>query len=208
VKTNLTCADCERELTAYLDGELSAAVARVLESHVTGCARCARSLGAYRAIAGELALMPELPAPAWLEARVVGQVTAPERARRLWRGGLAAAAALSFAGAIGILAVLPRIARLLHLPDPAGWPHAALSGIVSLSKSLAQDVTFYLPFLRPVGEAVLALESLPRAVLLGLRTPEAQMAGVVLITLGGALYFALRPSRTHERGIGHACLSL
>jgi hypothetical protein len=208
VKTNLTCADCERELTAYLDGELSVAVARVLESHLADCARCVASLDAYRAIAMELAELPELPAPAWLEARVVHRVTAPERMRRLWRGGLAAAAALSFAGAIGLVALLPRIARLLHLPDPAGWPHAALSGIVSLSKGLARDVAFYLPFLRPIGQAVLALESLPRAVLLSLRTPEAQMAGVVLVTLGGALYFALRPSRTHERGIGHACLSL
>jgi hypothetical protein len=41
-----------------------------------------------------------------------------------------------------------------------------------------------------------------------MRTPEAQGSFAVAIALGIALYLMLRPSRTREGGVGHACLSL
>lgn len=212
MKTNLTCADCERELSAYLDGALTAAVARVLETHVAACPRCDARLTDYREIARRLAELPEIAAPLWLERSVVRGATVKERARRLWHRGIAAAAALSFAATAGIIAVLPKLARQWGLPDPGTWPFAVLSaaleGIASLSKRLALDATFYAPFAKQVWLALQALESVPRAALLSLRTTEAQAVGVLLLTLGGAIYFALRPSRTHEGGIGHACLSL
>jgi hypothetical protein len=69
-------------------------------------------------------------------------------------------------------------------------------------------VTFYEPLARQVWTAVSALGALPRAALVTLRTTEAQLMVAVAITLGVALYLALRPSRTREGGIGHACLSL
>ena len=83
-----------------------------------------------------------------------------------------------------------------------------LDGIISTAKHLAVDATFYGPFARHVWLAVSALETLPRVALLALRTSEAQIMVAVAITLGVALYLALRPSRTREGGIGHACLSL
>jgi anti-sigma factor RsiW len=212
VKTNISCDDCERELAAYLDGELTEAVARVLESHIHACALCGSRLEAYRAISTRLAELPDIAVPAWLEGRVIHGATAKERARRLWRRGLAAGVAVSFAGGVGVVAILPRLAKAWGLPDPATWPLGVLNGmvggVVSVSKGLARDAAFYSPILHQVWQAILALESVPRAALLTLRTSEAQMVGAILITLGGAIYFALRPSRTHERGIGHACLSL
>jgi hypothetical protein len=212
VRTNLTCEACERELSAYLDGALHPAVAGALESHLNACHRCGLKLGAYRAIAERLAELPEISAPAWLESRVIGAVSARPKLKRLWSGGLAAAAALSFAGTIGLIAWLPRLARSLSLPDPTLWPVAALqgslNGIIALAKRLAIDLTFYEPIARQIWGSIRALEALPRAAFLILRTPEGGGAVAIALTLGVALFFALRPSRTHQGGIGHACLSL
>lgn len=211
MKTNLTCEACERELCAYLDGALHAAVARALESHLETCARCRARLAEYREISAGLARIPEIEAPVWLERRVLGAVGRARRGR-VWSRGLAAAGALSFALGVGLVAYAPRIARALQLPEPATWPwlaiQALLNGIVSLAKRLAVDVTFYEPIARQVWLAVSALGTLPRAALITMRTTEAQVVVAVALTVGVALYFTLRPSRTHEGGVGHACLSL
>ncbi len=212
MKTNLTCEACELELCAYLDGALHPAIARALESHLESCRRCGVRLDAYREISSRLAELPEIAAPAWIESRVLDSITGRARARRFWSRGLAAAAALSFAATVGLVAHLPDLARQWGLPEPATWPVLALRSIldviVSMVKRLALDVTFYEPFARQVWLAISALETLPRAALLMLRTTEAQATVAVAITLGVALYVALRPSRTREGGVGHACLSL
>ena len=212
MKTNLTCETCELELCAYLDGALHPAIARALESHVESCAHCGARLEAYREISSRLAELPEITAPAWIEKRVLDSITGRARARRFWSRGFAAAAALSFAVTVGLVAHLPELARQWGLPDPATWPVLALrtllDGIISLAKRLAVDATFYEPLARHVWLAVSALESLPRVAMLALRTSEAQIMVAVAITLGVVLYLALRPSRTREGGIGHACLSL
>ena len=212
MKTNLTCEACERELTAFLDGMLHPAVARALESHVEACAGCRAKLAAYRSIAAAIAELPEITAPAWLEARVLRAVPGKARSRMVWRRGLAGAGAISFAASIGFLAVLPRIAKGLGLPDPLTWPVVAirtvLDGLVSISKRLALDVIFWEPIARRVWASLGALESIPRAALLSLQTPEVQLAGVVLVSLGIAMFLALKPSRTHEGGVGHVCLTL
>ena len=212
MKTNLTCEACELELCAYLDGALHPAIARALESHIESCVRCDARLEAYREISSRLAELPEIAAPAWIESRVLDSITGRARARRFWSRGFAAAAALSFAATVGLIAHLPELVRQWGLAEPATWPvlalRTALDGIVSVVKRLALDVTFYEPLARQLWLAVSALGTLPRALLLTLRTSEAQLMVVVAITLGVALYLALRPSRTREGGIGHACLSL
>ena len=212
MKTNLTCEACELELCAYLDGALHPAIARALESHLESCRGCSVRLEAYREISLRLAELPEIAAPAWIERKVLDSITGRARARRFWQRGLAAAAALSFAATVGLIAYLPDLARQWRLPDPATWPvfalRSILDGIVSLAKRLALDVTFYQPFARQVLLAISALEPLPRAALLLIRTTEAQATVAVAVTLGVALYLALRPSRTREGGVGHACLSL
>lgn len=212
MKTQLNCQACEPELCAYVDGALHPAVARVLEAHVASCPSCRGKLDAYRAIAGRLAELPELPAPAWLEARVIGAMTRPARLKRALSGGLATAAALSFALTVGLIAFLPRLAREWGLPDPATWPvhiaRGSLDSVVRLVRHLSLEVTFWEPIGRSIWSAVLALGTLPRVAWLALQTGEAQAAVLVALTVGVALYLVLRPSRTQEGGVGHACLSL
>jgi len=212
VKTNLTCEACERELGTYLDGALHPAVAGVLEAHLASCRGCRLKLEAYRVIEAHLAELPEIQAPAWLESRVLDAVVRKPRLARLWSRGLAAAAALAFAGTVGVFAWLPRFTREWGLPDPVLWPFVALrhglNGIVVFAKRLALDITFYEPIARQIWASFQALEALPRAALLTLRTSEGETACAIVLTLGVAFYFVLRPSRTHQGGVGHVCLSL
>ena len=212
MKSNLICADCERELTAYLDGALSPAVGRVIEQHIAGCARCRAALEDYRWIGRGIATLPVLAPPAWLEERVLRRTLGPRYALRGWRGAGALAGALAFAASVGLIANLPRISRQLGLGDPTTWPLSVLRGTVdalaTLPKRFALDVAFYEPIARQIVVAFHALEAIPRAALLALRAPEIQAAGVIALTLGLALYRVLRTSRSHERGVGHACLSL
>ena len=118
MKANLTCDACERELVAYADGALHAAVAKVMEQHLAGCARCRTSLELHRAIARRLATLPGIPVPAGLESRVIHAVTAPDRARALWGRLGAASLAASFAATVGALVFWPTIAKQWGLPDP------------------------------------------------------------------------------------------
>lgn len=212
MKTQLTCKTCEPELSAYVDGALHPAVARVLEAHVAACPSCRVKLDAYRAIAAGLAELPELEAPAWLEARIVARVTRPARWMRALRGGFATAGALSFALFIGFIAFLPQLARQWGLPEPATWPvHVArgtLDAVVRFVRHLSLEVAFWEPIGRPIWSAIHALGTLPRVAWVALQTGEAQAALAIAFTVGIALFFVLRPSRTREGGVGHACLSL
>lgn len=212
MKTNLTCDACRIELTAYVDGELHPAVARVIDDHTASCAPCRTLLAEYRAIAASARCLPSIAPPVWLADRVVARITSPARIRRLWTRVSAAAAAASFALTAGAIAFWPRIADQFGLPKSAAWladgVQVVLDLLVAAPKRLAMDLAFYEPIARQIWLAVSALSSIPRAALLALRTPEAQLTGVALLTLGVAFFVILRPSRSHERGIGHACLSL
>jgi anti-sigma factor RsiW len=212
VKTNLTCETCEPELTAYRDRALHPAVARAMEAHLDSCRSCRAKLRAYDEIASRLAELSTIEAPAWLEARVLHAVTGRARARRIVSRGLAAAGAFSFALTIGLVAALPGLARQWGLPDPTTWPlvavRAVLDGVVALTKGAALEAAIWEPVARQLFSAVQTLEAVPRALWITLQTTEAQGALLVTVTLGVALYFVLRPSRTREGGVGHACLSL
>jgi hypothetical protein len=212
VKSNLTCDACERELVAYADGALHPAVARVIEQHVDACARCGASLAYHRAIARRVAALPGIPVPDGLEERVLRVVAGPaRRAARRKRAG-AAALAGSFAAVVGAVAFWPRLAERWGIPDPAAalarGIDSGVESLIAIPKRIALDVAFYEPIARQVCLSMEALAAGPRAVLLSLRSPEAQAAGLVLLTLGVALYLLLRPSRKKEGGIGHACLAL
>jgi len=212
VKANLTCDACERELIAYADGALHAAVAKVMEQHMAGCARCRGSLELHRAIARRLATLPGIQAPAGLEDRVIRAMAAPERAKAFWGRLGAAALAASFAATVGGLALWPRIAKQWGLPDPGtALIHAldkGVEGMIAIPKRIALDLTFYEPIVRQFMRSMESLAVIPHAALVSLRSTEVQAVGLVLLTLGVALFVILRPSRRQEGGIGHACLAL
>ena len=213
MKENLTCEACERELIAFLDGALTPAVARVIERHARSCARCGAALEDYRALAARLRAMPMIAAPEGLEERVVRALLGPRRFLAAgWQRFGAGLAAASFALGVFFLSYLPQLASALHLPHPSSWTISGLGWtirtITSLSKRFAADLAFYEPIARQVWIAMRSLEDVPRVVLVSLRAPEAQVAGVILLTLGFALYMMLRPSRRHEGSVGHVCLSL
>ena len=213
MKSNLTCDDCRDELSAYLDGALVPAVARMIGQHIEGCARCRATLDAYRAIATRLATMPELPVPRSLEEAVVRRALGPRYLVTGWRRLGAAAAVLSFAAGVAAIASLPQLLRWKPLAGATSWIADQLgqvfSVVVAAPKRLAFDVAFYQPILDHVWNALQVLEHLPRTAFVLLRQPEAQAGAVVLaVTLGLAIYFVLRQSRSHERGVGHACYSL
>ena len=57
-------------------GALDASEQRMIDEHVTGCAECAAALEAWRALAGELGVLPSPMAPEWLVERTRNRVTA------------------------------------------------------------------------------------------------------------------------------------
>jgi hypothetical protein len=96
--------DWERQreqLSAYIDGELSAAERAELERHVPGCPECQEALGELRRVHDLLAALPmpkaprafALPLDTRLPARPAIQQTAPRRSRAgliQWTGAIAA----------------------------------------------------------------------------------------------------------------------
>jgi anti-sigma factor RsiW len=212
MKENLTCEECERELIALIDGTVTPSVARVIERHAASCASCGDALQVYRRQTLRLRSMEVLPAPASLEDRVVRQVLGARVLATGWQRFGAALGAVGFALTATLVFNLSRIAGALGYADPYVAMVAALkgaiSGMTSASKWLGNEVAFYVPLARQILAAMEALRSIPRAALVSLKTPEVQVAGAILITLGLALYIMLRPSRRHEGSVGHVCLSL
>jgi hypothetical protein len=213
MKENLSCEACERELVALIEGTLTPSVARVIEGHAATCASCGAALEDFRRQTLRLRSMPLLAAPAFLEDRVVREALGARGfLAEGWQRFGAALGAVSFALTVVVVANLSRIAEALGIPGGYAWTVSALDRSISTatlgSKWLAGEIAFYAPLARRLLLAAQALKTIPRAALVLLRTPEAQLAGAVLITLGLALYILLRPSRRHEGSVGHVCLSL
>src|SRR5215471_825181 len=96
--------DWERQreqLSAYIDGELSAAERAELERHIPGCPECQEALGELRRVHDLLAALPmpkaprsfALPLDSHLPAQPVAQQTAARRSRAgliQWAGAIAA----------------------------------------------------------------------------------------------------------------------
>ena len=98
------CPDVEELIVPYLDGEASADEARVVETHASGCSRCARSLDLHRQLRETLRAGPGIGALAGdgpatgLAGRARREALRRSRGqRRLWTA-LAAAALLAASG--------------------------------------------------------------------------------------------------------------
>jgi anti-sigma factor RsiW len=97
----MNCEYVERDLDAYLDRELDAALSAAVRVHLRDCATCRRHVAEREALGRLVRAAPYYSAPARLRARVVEQATRPTLTRRsllTW----AAAATLILSGGVGI----------------------------------------------------------------------------------------------------------
>ncbi|HVP63051.1 MAG TPA: anti-sigma factor [Myxococcaceae bacterium] len=101
----------EDELTAFLDGELSAVEAARVRGHLTSCSGCRSTEALLRRTLTELATLPAFePSPA-LRRRVLAKVDAlprrwPERVRSWFRPGVLAPVGVALAAAAVVVVVV------------------------------------------------------------------------------------------------------
>jgi len=123
------CAEFERNLGCYLDGELPAEDAAVMEGHLAECASCRAALEALRAVDSAAREVAEPGERQWRSAwdGISAKTAGVERRRllfsRIWGGAAWAAAAAAAVVAFYVLA--PR-------PAPAGGPAASAFEVVSI----------------------------------------------------------------------------
>lgn len=113
-------------LSAYLDGELSPAQARAVESHLAGCGSCREELEGLRSVAHTLRSLPEVDPPRSfaLGPQEVGPAKRPSSLERLELGLRLATAGLAVALAIVFVADL-RGGRPSGSLQPEGVERAA-----------------------------------------------------------------------------------
>jgi len=78
----MSCHEIEKELSAYLDGELSPKEAVRVRGHVAQCPACARELERLRRVITAVRELPEVPAPEGLKQKILDELAAGERVRR------------------------------------------------------------------------------------------------------------------------------
>jgi len=117
--------NCERVkdlLAAYLDRELTEAETCEVHGHLAGCAACRRLLEEMRAVDVLLTACPTMRASATFERKFRHRVQRHRHFVVFWRpllrGAVAAAAVLSLAAAVWLMAAVPEKAESpLALPD-------------------------------------------------------------------------------------------
>ena len=97
------CKRCERQIWAYVEGQLLPRQAQALEAHLRACAHCQRQLEAAQATARVLRALPRHRAPANLSEQVRRRIAeTPARPTldwaRVWRR-------VALAPALGLLTV-------------------------------------------------------------------------------------------------------
>jgi anti-sigma factor RsiW len=101
----------EEELTAYVDGELSAVEAARVRGHLTSCADCRSTETLLRRTVSELSTLPAFEPSPGLRRRVLAEVESlprpwPERVRAWFRPGVVAPAGMALAAAAVLVVVL------------------------------------------------------------------------------------------------------
>jgi hypothetical protein len=107
-------------LSALLDGELPAAEAAAVRTHVESCAACAHELGEIRAARRSLRTLPAVePPPGFLESLQPGSTVVPLRRRRRAVAANVAAAAAAAVAAVVLLGSSPTTAAAV-VAEPQG----------------------------------------------------------------------------------------
>src|SRR5262249_20641919 len=99
----MTCRDVERELEAYVDGELEPESARALHDHLDECAACRRRVSERQALGRLVRSAPYYTAPDRLRARVLAQAGRPRSMRRTLTWAAAAVVVVSAGSGIALL---------------------------------------------------------------------------------------------------------
>ncbi|HXS94554.1 MAG TPA: zf-HC2 domain-containing protein [Candidatus Limnocylindrales bacterium] len=127
--------ECERDLVAWMDGELEPAEAAVMGAHIESCAECIGRLRAYRQAGSDFA--------AYRDAVVARGVRAATRHRWVLAGALAAS-------------LLVAAALMRTSPEPPRRPHAVERPFIRIP---------YVPPLDPMERAAVVRIEMPAAAL-------------------------------------------
>jgi anti-sigma factor RsiW len=98
----MSCELVERDLDAYLDGELAPESSAVVREHVRTCAACRRQLAGREALARLVRGAPYYSAPQGLQTRVLAQSTRSNSVRRLLALAAAAVVVLAVGASIAL----------------------------------------------------------------------------------------------------------
>jgi anti-sigma factor RsiW len=146
----MSCTTCQRQLEAYVDGELAAADATQLEAHIGTCSACAGEAALARQIRAKLRSTPAVQCPdhilAAVERRLASQardrhpIRQPVRAR--W---YAAAALVSVLGvALAALYLRPTAPEQQYTADEIAEARQQVELAFALVGEAARDVSAYL----------------------------------------------------------------
>lgn len=129
-----SCDVFERDLSAWIDGELAPARAAALRAHLDACDACAARVVQLRAVDASLLALPATAPAADLRARLQQRIDAPDgEAAALARGRRTAAGAAPvrhqrrFAWRVAAAAAAAALAVLLLRPEPGRDPQPATS---------------------------------------------------------------------------------
>jgi anti-sigma factor RsiW len=98
----MSCEQLERDLDAYVDGELDAPFTAGIREHLRECAACRRQIAEREALGRLVRSTPYYSAPAHLRARVSAQATGSTIYRRVLTWAAAAVLVLSIGGGITV----------------------------------------------------------------------------------------------------------
>jgi anti-sigma factor RsiW len=99
----MSCEQAERDLSAYLDRELSAESAASVSDHLGRCAACRRQAARHETLGRLVRAAPYYSAPDRLRARVLAQTARSRSVRRVMAWAAAAVLTVSVGGGMGLL---------------------------------------------------------------------------------------------------------
>ena len=105
----MSCANLDRDLDAYVDGELDADATATVRAHLQSCARCLERVAEREALVRLVQAMPYYDAPAHLRSEVARRAARTSATRRFVAA--AAAAVLVVAGSAAVVHVAAQAGR-------------------------------------------------------------------------------------------------
>jgi anti-sigma factor RsiW len=130
----MSCRKIDKQLAAYIDGELGTTDRAEVETHLAACTRCKDRLSALTLLRGQMESLPRVSAPAGFSQRLKARIKRDSSTPPFWRRAarrffvpfhikvpleLAAAAA---AVALVVIVVQPRVEKeaFLTMEEPVG----------------------------------------------------------------------------------------